>query len=161
MAKVERFEDLRCWQMARVLVKEVYQSGSSGELGRDFGARDQIRRASISVMNNIAEGFARYHPKDFGRFLNYAQSSAAEVKSMLYLFEDLAYMEQEKIQKLHTQTDNTRKSILALIKYLSASEKKLSGMSGSRVREPRENYRTNVESYQISEEHLQPSTQKP
>lgn len=161
MAKVEYFEELRCWQMARTLVKEVYQSSSSGEISRDFGTRDQIRRASISVMNNIAEGFARFSKKEFILFLNYAQSSAAEVKSMLYLCEDLAYIEQIKIQKLHIQTDNTRKSILALIKYLSKGEKKFSGMSGSRVREPRENYRISSDSYQIPEEHLKSEVKKP
>lgn len=154
MAKVEQFEDLRCWQMSRTLVKLVYQSSLSGELSKDLSSKDQLRRASLSVMNNIAEGFARYSKKEFILFLNYAQSSAAEVKSMLYVCEDLNYIPAEKLEELHQLTDQLRKAILALIKYLASSQKSYTGVSGSRVREPREIYRTYPDSYQISDEHL-------
>ncbi|WPP52734.1 four helix bundle protein [Catalinimonas niigatensis] len=154
MAKVEQFEDLRCWQMSRTLVKLVYQSSLSGELSKDFSSKDQLRRASLSVMNNIAEGFARYSKQEFILFLNYAQSSAAEVKSMLYVCEDLNYIPTEKLKELHQLNDQLRKAILALIKYLASSQKSYTGVSGSRVREPREIYRTYSDSYQISDEHL-------
>lgn len=154
MAKVEQFEDLRCWQMSRTLVKLVYHSSLSGELSKDFSSKDQLRQASLSVMNNIAEGFARYSKQEFILFLNYAQSSAAEVKSMLYVCEDLNYIPTEKLEELHQLTDQLRKAILALIKYLASSQKSYTGVSGSRVREPREIYRTYSDSYQISDEHL-------
>lgn len=154
MAKVDRFEDLRCWQMSRKLVKDVYAMSTDGPLGKDFGTRDQIRRAAVSVMNNVAEGFARFSKKEFIQFLNYAQSSAAEVKSILYVCEDLAYLPETQINQLHEKVDNIRKSILALIGYLNDSQKKYTGISGSRVREPRQEYRRSPESYDIPDEHL-------
>lgn len=74
MAKVERFEDLRCWQEARVLVKEIYLLSENGKLEKDFDTRSQLRRAALSVMNNIAEGFGRYSNKEFIRYLDIANS---------------------------------------------------------------------------------------
>ncbi len=69
-------------------------------------------------MNNVAEGFGRYHRNDFKHFLDISQSSAAEIKSMLYILEDLNYLNKSQITELHAQTDKTRNQILALIKYL-------------------------------------------
>ena len=69
MSKVTRFEDLRCWMAARVLVKSVYSFSEEGKLARDFGTKDQLKRAALSVMNNIAEGFGRYSTKEFIRYL--------------------------------------------------------------------------------------------
>jgi four helix bundle protein len=85
MAKVERFEDLKCWQDARVLVKEIYLLSERGRLAKDFDTRRQLRRAALSVMNNIAEGFGRFSNKEFIRFLDMSNNSAAEVKSILYV----------------------------------------------------------------------------
>lgn len=116
--KVTRFEDLECWQAARELVKRVYEVSQEGALSKDWDARSQFRRASVSVMNNIAEGFARYYKNEFKRFLDIAQSSAAEVKSMLYLFEDLQYLDKEAIEDLHSKVNKTRNFTLALIRYL-------------------------------------------
>ncbi len=93
MAKIERFEDLRCWQEARTLTRDVYRLASEGPLARDFRLRNQLTVAAVSVMTNIAEGFARYHRGDFIRFLDYAQSSAAEVKSLLYVVLDQRYVD--------------------------------------------------------------------
>ncbi len=121
MAKVERFEDLHCWQGARILNKRVFEICEQGRIVKDFDSKSQIKRASVSIMNNIAEGFARYHRKDFRRFLDIAQSSASEVKSMLYVMEDMNYATQEELLELHTLTDKTRSQILALIKYLNIS----------------------------------------
>ena len=86
MAEVEQFEDLRCWQMSRTLVKLVYQYSLSGELNKDSVSKDQLRRASLSIMNNIAEGFARYSNKEFTIFLNYAQSSVCLRRPQLYFY---------------------------------------------------------------------------
>lgn len=156
MAKVERFEELQCWQMSRKLVKDVYAVSTGGALSKDFGTKDQLRRATLSVMNNVAEGFARFSKKEFILFLNYAQSSAAEVKSILYVCEDLDYIPEHQGRQLHEEVDNIRKSILALIKYLNISQKKYTGSYGSRVREPRQRYGKVADSYEIPSEHLNP-----
>src|SRR5688572_9289537 len=83
MSKIEKFEDLKCWQAARKLVKEIYTMSSIGKLERDFETRNQLRRAALSSMNNIAEGFSRFGTKEFIRFLNISQSSVQEVQSMI------------------------------------------------------------------------------
>ncbi len=122
--KVTRFEELDCWKAARELVKKVYEVSQEGKLARDWDARSQFRRAAVSVMNNIAEGFARYHDKQFIFFLDVSQSSAAEVKSMLYLLEDLQYLEKDTIQDLHAKVDKARNLTLGLIRYLDKKNKK-------------------------------------
>lgn len=118
MSKVEKFEDLECWKEARELVFMVYKLTNSGAVSKDFDYKSQMRRASISVMNNIAEGFGRYSHKEFIRFLEYSSSSASEVKSMCYLVVDLNYASQEEAEKLKEQTEKTRRMVLALLKYL-------------------------------------------
>jgi four helix bundle protein len=85
-----RFEDLLIWQDARSIAGEVY---SLFKVNRDFGFRDQIQRASVSVMNNIAEGFERKTKVEFARFLDIAKASCGEVRSMLYLANDIGYVE--------------------------------------------------------------------
>ena len=122
--KVTRFEELDCWKAARELVKKVYEVSQEGKLAKDWDARSQFRRAAVSVMNNIAEGFARYHDNQFKWFLDVAQSSAAEVKSMLYVFDDLQYMEKEVVQDLHAKVDKARNLTLGLIRYLDSKNKK-------------------------------------
>jgi four helix bundle protein len=81
MAKIERFEDIEAWQKAGELTKAVYQASSQGSFSRDFGLRDQIRRAAISVMSNIPEGFERSGTVEFRRFLSIATGSTGEVKA--------------------------------------------------------------------------------
>ena len=93
MGTVTAFEDLWIWQRARVIVKRVYDDFGRGSLGfRDFGFRDQIQRAAVSVMNNIAEGFERESDGEFARFLEIAKGSCGEVRSMYYAAEDLSYL---------------------------------------------------------------------
>lgn len=123
MAKIERFEDLNCWKAARELSKIVYQSSIQGEISKDFGFRNQLRRAAVSTMNNIAEGFARNSDKEFIRFLDISQSSSAEVKSMIYLCQDLNYLNQQQILQLHQIVDQTRNLTLGLIRYLKNKNK--------------------------------------
>lgn len=91
MGSVNSFEELEIWQEARILVKEVYALTSPIN---DYGFKDQVRRAVVSVMNNIAEGFERSSNKDFIRFLFIAKTSCGEVRSMLYLGLDLLYFEE-------------------------------------------------------------------
>ena len=93
----ERFEDLRIWQQARVVANEVYDALAEC---RDYGFRDQIQRAAVSSMNNIAEGFERRTPKDFGHFLDVAKASSGEVRSMLYLAEDRKYVSAENAMNM-------------------------------------------------------------
>jgi len=119
MGTIKRFEDLECWKRARLLVKIVYTHSRTGRLSRDFGTRDQLCRATLSIMNNIAEGFARPSTKEFIRFLSIAESSASEVKSMCYVLEDLEYLEGPDIQQLHEEIDTTRKMIKSFIAYLN------------------------------------------
>lgn len=118
MAKIERFEELDCWKEARVLVKLIYQECDRGKLARDFDTKSQLKRAALSIMNNIAEGFARKSNKEFIRFLDFSNASAAEVKSMLYILEDVNYLEARIIEDYHNRVDTTRKLILGLIRYL-------------------------------------------
>jgi four helix bundle protein len=118
MAKVDRFEELECWKSARHLVTLIYKNTASTKMNNDWDLIRQIRRAAVSVMNNIAEGFSRYHRNDFKHFLDISQSSAAEIKSMLYIVEDLNYIDKNELTILHDQTDKTRNQILGLIKYL-------------------------------------------
>ena len=120
--KIEKFEDLNCWKEARILVKMVFQLAQNKKLEKDFGTRNQLTRAAVSIMNNIAEGFGRYHRKEFIRFLDFSQSSAAEVKSMLYLLEDVDYGTPEQLIELHLQVDKTRNLTLGLIKYLDGKK---------------------------------------
>ncbi len=120
MGKVERFEDLRFWQSARELVKEIYQLTKTERLARDFGLRDQLQRSAVSIMTNISEGFARYNRKDFMRFLNYAQSSAAELKSLLYIVQDSGWVSANTISNLQNNSEKVKSMILGLINYLKS-----------------------------------------
>jgi four helix bundle protein len=89
VAKIKRFEDIKAWQAARELVSAVYRVSGKGKFEKDFGLRDQIRRAAVSVMSNIAEGFERCSDKEFNRFLYIAKGSAGEVRSHLFVALDL------------------------------------------------------------------------
>ncbi len=97
MARIERFEDIQAWQKARVLVKDIYSVTKSGNFARDFGLRDQIRRAAVSIMLNIAEGFARKTRREFCQFLVIAHGSVAEVQAALYVAMDQEYLVESKI----------------------------------------------------------------
>jgi len=107
---------LKIWQDARVLVGAVYLIMREN---RDFGFRDQIQRASVSVMNNIAEGFERNSDAEFKRFLDIAKASSGEVRSMLYLAENLDYIPLGKAQELRVRSNDLSGAISNLMKYLS------------------------------------------
>ena len=92
MSRVEQFEDLQVWQMAHELSVEIYKLTMGGEFSRDWGLRDQIQRASVSVMSNIAEGFERYSRQEFKQFLSVARGSCAEVRSQIQLAKSLGYV---------------------------------------------------------------------
>jgi four helix bundle protein len=118
MMKIERFEDLRVWQVAKDLAKEIYSLKCKTEYGLDIGYKDQIQRASISIMSNIAEGFDYRNDKDFIRFLRIARGSAAEVKSLIYIGKEIGYIEEEKFKNLLSKTEEIIKMINVLIKSI-------------------------------------------
>ena len=122
MSKVNRFEELKCWQASRKLVTEIYCIAENGKLLKDYDTRSQIKRAALSSMSNIAEGFGKFSNKEFIRYLDIAQSSVLEVKSILYVLQDMNYLIEEKINELHLLTDDVRALTLGLIKYLRTKE---------------------------------------
>jgi four helix bundle protein len=124
MAKIETFEDMEVWQQARGLVKHIYDLTSRDAFAKDFALRDQIRRASISVMSNIAEGFERSSNKEFTYFLGISKASAAEVRSQLYVAHDLKYLDDSTFQVLKEKLVSVSRQLSAFIKYLSSNSRK-------------------------------------
>jgi len=121
MSKIESFEDIIAWQKARTLTREVYQVTSISDFAKDYGLKDQLRRASISVILNIAEGFARKTDKEFVRFLFIVHGSIAEVQSALYVAMDQKYLTQESFDRLYADCTEISKLISGLIKYLKSA----------------------------------------
>lgn len=124
MATVERFEELEVWQEARTLASEVYRATERGGFGRDFGMRDQIRRAAVSVMSNIAEGFERRSDRDFARFLRFAQGSAGEMRSVLYVAHDVGHLDEQSFEELKQRSEQVSRRIARLAAYLRKSADK-------------------------------------
>ncbi|MDA3867911.1 MAG: four helix bundle protein [Salinivirgaceae bacterium] len=123
MATFKSFEDIEAWQLARALVKEMFIIFNEKKLKTEFELMSQFKRANISIMNNIAEGYGRYSNADFIRFLDYASASASEVKSMLYVMEDLNFLNPNDAQLYRGKVDVIQSKILGLIKYLRNHKK--------------------------------------
>jgi four helix bundle protein len=117
---IRRFEDIEGWKQARRLTVSIYAVSKDGPFRSDFGMRDQIRRAAVSVMANIAEGFGRRGNREFSRYLTVAQASVVEVQSHLYVALDLCYVEQAKFDCLFQQARRVEDLIGGLIRYLGA-----------------------------------------
>lgn len=115
MAKIEKFEDIIAWQKSRILVDDIYLSC---KLLRDYSFRDQIQRAAVSIMNNIAEGYERKGNKEFVKFLYIAKGSCAEVRSMLYAALDLGYLNKNKFDDFYAKSMEISKMISGFIKTL-------------------------------------------
>jgi len=118
MASIEKFEDIEAWQKARKLTREIYRISNQGSFARDFGLRDQIRRAAVSIMSNIAEGFGRGGNKEFIQFLSTAKGSASEVQAQLYVALDAEYITKEQFQKIYSRTEEKSRMIGGLLRYL-------------------------------------------
>ncbi|MNJ82919.1 hypothetical protein D3C87_03310 [compost metagenome] len=116
---VIKFEDLIAWQKAQDLAVIVYASFKES---KDWGFRDQIYRAVVSISNNIAEGFDRQSAREFARFLYFSLGSASEVKSMLYLAKKLDYLDEIRTKRLVDQTTEISKIITGLIKSLNTKK---------------------------------------
>ena len=113
--KIEKFEDIIAWEKSRKLTLEIYKMFTGC---RDFGFRDQIQRASVSIMNNIAEGFERKSNKEFKQFLYIAKGSCGEVRSMLYLAVELKYITNTKYKELLNLSFEISKMLSGFIKTL-------------------------------------------
>lgn len=125
MATIQRFEDIESWKKARQLTKRVYELTRVGECSRDFGYRDQIRRAALSVMLNISEGFERESgDRDFRHFLSLAKGSAGEVRAALYVGLDCAYLSQSDFDELSDLATEVSRLISRFITYLQTSMNK-------------------------------------
>jgi four helix bundle protein len=116
--KFNSFEDLQVWKDSRVFVHSIYQLTSEGKFNKDFGLRDQIQRAAVSIMNNIAEGFERNNNKEFVKFLGYSKGSAGEIRSMLYVALDLDYISRNDFDKIYSAAINIVTQLSNFIKYL-------------------------------------------
>lgn len=121
MPTINRFEDIEAWKKARQLSKLVYEASSQGAFGRDYALRDQIRRAAISVLSNIAEGYERGGDKEFRQFLSLAKGSAGEVQAQLYVALDVGFVSPRQFEQIYDAASETSRLIGGFIRYLGAS----------------------------------------
>jgi len=105
MAKIQRFEDIIAWQKARTLTKSIYEITQSGTFSKDYDLKMQIRRAAVSIMSNIAEGYERGGSKEFRQFLSIAKASCAEFRSQLYVAADIGYLQDGQFRNLLSQAE--------------------------------------------------------
>jgi four helix bundle protein len=122
----KRFEEMDVWKKSREFIKIIYALTLKKEFARDFSLRDQIRRASVSVLSNISEGYERESKKEFLRFLLIAKGSIGEVRSQLYIALDLNYLTQEEFNSSLEKSKEISYMLKSLIKYLrdNLNEKK-------------------------------------
>ena len=120
MPTITRFEEIEAWQTARELTKLIYSFTEETKFSRDFGLKDQIRRASVSMMSNISEGFESQTQPQFIRYLGLAKASAGEVRSQLYVSRDLEYISQEQFAKAFAMAEKASRQIARFISYLEA-----------------------------------------
>jgi len=118
MSTITKFEDIQAWQAARKLTRMVFQLSAEGLFSREFALRDQIRRAAISVMSNIAEGYGRNGDREFILFLGYAAGSANEVQSQLYIALDCCLISKEEFESLHEVAEEAKAKIGGFLNYL-------------------------------------------
>ena len=116
--KIQRFEDMKVWQDARELVNQIYKSTSGQKFSKDFGLRDQIQRAAVSIMSNIAEGYERDSNKELIRFFQFSKGSAGEVRSLLYVAKDLGYIIEKEFSNHYESAVSIIKQISNFVKYL-------------------------------------------
>ena len=120
MPTIIRFEEIEAWKTARELTKLIYSLTEKGTFSRDFGLRDQIRRAAVSVMSNIAEGFESQTQPQFIRYLGTAKASAGEVRSQLYVANDLGYFTEEIFSDAFRLAEKASRQISRFMTYLES-----------------------------------------
>lgn len=118
MASFKSFEEIQAWQKAYEVTIAVYKLTSNGQFSKDFGLRDQIRRASVSIMANIAEGHGRRSNSEFANFLNLARGSAAEVQSHLHVAHGIGYIDKVEFDSLYSTVTEISRMLLSLAQYL-------------------------------------------
>jgi four helix bundle protein len=121
MSKIQRFEDIVAWQKARELTREIYAHAKIGPFAKDFGLREQIQRASVSIMGNVAEGFDRGGDKEFIQFLSISKGSCGEVKSHLYVALDQQYVNSTQFDRLYNSADEVGRLLAGFMTYLKQS----------------------------------------
>ena len=121
MARIDRFEDIEAWKLARQVTRRIYDVSSAEPFCRDFALVNQMRRASISVMSNIAEGFEREGNKEFMQFLAIAKGSCGEVRSQLYIAADQNYVNESKFSEIAGLLIETSRTISGFMKYLKGA----------------------------------------
>jgi len=131
MSAIQRFEDIESWKKGRELTRRVYVHSDTGKFARDFGLRDQMRRASVSVMSNIAEGFERDGNKEFRQYLYVAKGSAGEFRSLLYVALDAGYFDQAVFDELTAMALDAIRLLDGFIRYLDRCD-----MSGRKFAGP-------------------------
>ena len=124
MTTIVRFEDLDAWKIARELTRDIYRLTSAAAFSRDFGLRDQIRKASVSVMSNVAEGFERDGNKEFRNFLSIGKGSAGEVRSQLFVALDQNYITRLEFDAAYNKAKESGQVIAGLTNYLARSNYK-------------------------------------
>ena len=122
MSKIQKFEDILAWQKARELAKEIYAHAKAGLFAKDYGLRDQIQRASVSIMGNVAEGFYRGGDKEFIQFLSFSKGSCGEVKSYLYVALDQQYVSPAEFDRLDSSADEIVRLLAGFMTYLKQSD---------------------------------------
>jgi four helix bundle protein len=120
MTTAKRFEDLEVWQKAKELTNEIYRYSSTGAFSRDFGLRDQMRRAAVSIMSNIAEGFESQTQVLFIQFLSRAKASAGELRAQLYISLDQEYITTAEFQSAFALAELCSKKLTSFIRYLES-----------------------------------------
>ena len=123
MPKFSKFEEIQAWKKAHEVTLSVYRITTNGDFAKDFGLKDQIRRASVSIMANIAEGHGRRTNSEFANFLNLSRGSVAEVQSHLYVAHGLGYISQTDFDVLYGQLTEISRMTLSLAQYLRTSDK--------------------------------------
>ncbi len=118
MAKVESFEDLEVWKLARVLAGKIHSFSSQGDFCKDYGFKDQIQRAAVSIVSNVAEGFERQSNNQFLHFLDIAVGSAGEVRAQLYLALDFGYIDRQQFLDATSDAKKIGRMLTKLMQYL-------------------------------------------
>ena len=144
MSTIRRFEEIRAWQTARDLTRRIYEVSNQGTFARDYGLRDQLRRASVSIMSNIAEGFESDTQAQFIRFLGHAKASAGEVRAQLYVTLDVGYVEEDGFKTLFALAQKCSRQLSAFIAYLKRHPDR------RQIRESKVEYEVDVEKTQPS-----------
>ena len=133
--KIERFEDIEAWQLARELTQKVYRLTKKTKFARDYGLKNQIQGAAGSSMHNIAEGFDAETNAEFIRFLRYAKRSCTEVQSELYVALDENYISVDEFNDTYEQARKTRAAIRGFINYLIKYEEEKNNVKDSRLKQ--------------------------